>query len=278
MRRVGLIGVLVLTGSMQIAMGFEEFPNLEIAFVTLAPWWAGSLYRSRRELVARLAERRRSLEEAEDAYVRLSVRRERAAIARELHDIVAHHLAVIVVQAGAGRMATHGPPLGQAERLRTIGSAGEQALADMARLVDVLQADRDDTERGFARLPVLMAQAAAGGLDVRLTPLPAGVTLPEDVEAAAVVVIQESLTNAMKHAPGAAVHISVDPRPGSLGVEVIDEGPVRSPGLGPLGAGLGLRGMRERVEALGGTLAAGPHAGGWRVRASLPCAATTSTG
>ncbi len=269
-RRSGLVGALALMASIQVAMGFADFPNVEIALIVLIPWWAGTELRARRALVTRLAARQRQLEAAEDSYVRLSVRRERAVIARELHDIVAHHLAVIVVQAGAGRMAANGTPETRAARFRTIASAGEQALTDMARLIDVLQADGTGEGGGFARLPALLAQAAAGGLDVHMTPLPHQVELGASVESAAVAVIHESLTNAIKHAPGAVVEIRLDLTADALVIEVTDDGPAARSTLSATGAGLGLAGMRERVEALGGTLTAGPQAGGWQLRASLP--------
>jgi signal transduction histidine kinase len=276
--RRGLIGVLALMVSMQVAMGFADFPNVEIAIFALLPWLGGVELRNRRRLVAQLLARRTELEEAEDAFVRLAVRRERAAIALELHDIVAHHLAVIVVQAGAGRVAGTGAASAavDVERFRTIRASGEQALTEMALLVDVLESDR--AEEGFARLPALIAQAAAGGLDVRLTPVPAGVAVAPEVAALAVTVIHESLTNAIKHAPGATVDLDITARADVVEVDVVDTGASGEATLSATGAGLGLAGLRERVSALGGTLDAGPHADGWRVHACLPRVPDPSTG
>lgn len=262
--RRGAVGVLAVMLASQVAMGFADFPNVEVAIFTVLPWVAGVELRRRRELVTQLAARCRELEAAEAAFVRLAVRRERAVIARELHDIVAHHLAVIVVQAGAGRIAGGIA----AERFRAIKTAAEQALTEMALLVDLLESERE--QGGFARLPMLLAQAAAGGLDVHLTSPPVDVPIAAELEALAVAVIHESLTNAIKHAPGAQVQVRVVAREDVLEVGVEDTGAARDRTLATTGAGLGLNGLRERVADLRGTLDAGPHAGGWRVRASLP--------
>ena len=262
--RGGVVAVAGLIAASQIAQGFSEFPNVEILFVTLAPWWVGWEVGRRRRLVAELERRTRELERAQDDFVELSLRRERARIARELHDIVAHHLAVIVVQAGAGRMGGADTP--PAERLEGIRQSGDQALAEMARLVDVIHAD---THRdGAARLSALLGDARAAGLEVELVsaqPLPGG--LEDD----ALSVVQEALTNAMKHAPGARVSVRLTADDEAVDIDVRSVGGGPPTVLAATGAGLGLTGMRERIEALGGTLEAGPGAdGGWRVRARLP--------
>jgi signal transduction histidine kinase len=267
----GLIAVLGLIAASQVAMGFSEFPNAEILFVTLAPWWVGWEIGKRRRLVAELERRTHELEEAQDEFVELSLRRERARIARELHDIVAHHLAIVVVQAGAGRMTGARAETPPGERLTTIRQSGEQALAELARLVDLIQAD---TRRaGADRLSALLGHARAGGLDIEMIGEQA---LPPELEDDALSVLQEALTNAVKHTPGARVTVRLTAD--NNGCVEVD---VRSLGGGPptvlahTGAGLGLTGMRERIEALGGTLEAGPGPdGGWRVRAQLPPAPT----
>jgi signal transduction histidine kinase len=267
----GLAAVCVVLGALQVAMGFSEFPNVELALGTLAPWWIGREVRRRGELVDALAARTRELEAEEDAFVRLSVRRERARIAHELHDIVAHHLAVIVIQAGAGRMAPAGVAGADDERFAAIRVAGRNALADMARLVDVLHADDDDGRP--SRLRELLEEVDASGLDVSLSDLPAGVKLADDVDEAAYRVVREGLTNAIKHAPGAVVHVHFTVRGDELDVEVSDSGAADPSSLAATGSGIGLEGMRRRVEALGGRLDAGPRPeGGWRLHAVLPLA------
>ena len=269
--RSGLAAVVALAVCMQIGMQFTEFPNFEVYFGTLGPWWVGTQVRRRRRLVSELGERTSQLEAEQDAFARLSVRRERARIARELHDIVAHHLAVIVVQAGAGRMAPTTQVDRNAERFTSIQESGGHALEEMARLVDLLDADRDGQGGAFGKLRLLLDEAAAGGIPVRLTALPAGVRLPPETEDAAYRVVQEGLTNAIKHAPGAAILVRVSVPGDEVQVEVRNEAAATSSALAPTGSGLGLPGMRERVESLGGTLDVGPTSGGgWRLTARLP--------
>ena len=268
--RSGLAAVCALLVSMQVAMGFTDFPNVEIAFVTLAPWWVGRQVGLRRVLVSELAERTRDLEAEQDAFTRLSVQRERARIARELHDIVAHHLAVIVVQAGAGRLAGAANGEGQAARFANIRQSGDQALAEMSRLVDIIHADSDATGQRHDRLLALFEQVKAGGLGLEVSPLPVDFRVPAHLEEAVLRVVQEALTNAMKHAPGARVHVWLALAGGSLEIEVRDDGAGAPSVLAATGSGLGLTGMRERIESLGGSLDAGPENGGWRVHARLP--------
>jgi signal transduction histidine kinase len=266
-RRRSLAAVLALAAAQQVHMGFAEFPNFEVYFVTLPPWWIGVEVGRRRRLVRTLQVHAAQLEAEEDAFAQLAVRLERARIARELHDIVAHHLAAVVVQAGAGRMAPDGPPDAAARRAE-IRRSGEQALAEMARLVDVLESDGAGLAEG---LRALVDQATAAGLDAAVALPPAELRLPAPVAEAVRSVVREGLTNVIKHAPGAAVRVEVRPCDGALEVEVRDTGATTSSPLAASGAGLGLAGMRERVEALGGRLEAGAMAGGgWRLRAGLP--------
>ena len=266
--REGLAAVLALVVATQVAEGLSEFPNVEILFVTVAPWLVGWEVGKRRRLVAELERRTRELEAAQDAFVELSLRRERARIARELHDIVAHHLAVIVVQAGAGRMGGGDTP--PAERLDGIRQSGDQALAEMSRLVDVIHADaRRD---GGDRLRALIADARAAGLEVEAAAEP---PLPPQLEEDVLRVVQEALTNAMKHSPGARVSVALAADDECVEVDVRSEGGGPPAALARTGAGLGLTGMRERIEALGGTLDTGPSAeGAWRVHARLPAVPT----
>jgi signal transduction histidine kinase len=255
-------GVLA-TGTLAAALAIAGADVMPVLLTTLAPWTAGRVVRSRRQLTVALAERNRQLEAEQNALAELAVRRERARIARELHDIVAHHVAVMVIQAGAGRLgAPHG-----AARFAGIGDAGREALAELERLVELLSTD-DPPPRD---LETLLGQARAAGVRLDYTPLPDGVRVAPELQDGAYRVVQEGLTNAMKHAAGSniLVRLGVDAR--ALEVEVRDRGPAAASPLAASGAGLGLAGMRERVEALGGVLEAGPaDAGGWRLRARLP--------
>jgi signal transduction histidine kinase len=277
-RRRGLLGVAALAVALQVSMGFADFPNVEILFFTVGPWWVGRQVRLRQQLVSELAERTAELEAEQDVFVRLSVRRERARIAHELHDIVAHHLAVIVVQAGAGRMTRVDRADLTLERFSSIRQSAEQALAEMARLVDVLHADSHGAVEGLRRLLVLLEEASAGGLDVRLAQLPSGIELSPEVEDGVYRVLREGLTNVIKHAPGAVVDVRLELNDEDLEIEVRDTGAVTLSPLAATGSGLGLAGMRSRIEPLGGRLEAGPEpGGGWSLRARLPLAGRALT-
>jgi signal transduction histidine kinase len=199
---------------------------------TVGPWAAGYIVRTRQELIGALGARTRELEAEQDAFARLAVRRERARIAHELHDIVAHHLAVMVIHAGAGRMASPGDGA-DGERLDSIRQAGDQALAEMTRLVAMLQSDAEDGPPERGRLRLLLDQARATGLDVSATPLP-DVRLAPEVEDGAYRLVQEGLTNAMKHAPGSKVALRLSVRADALEIELRDSAfEARHDGLGP---------------------------------------------
>ena len=275
--RRGLAAVAGLMAATQVSMGFSEFPNVEILFTTLAPWWVGWEVGRGRRLVSALDERTRELEAAQEAFVALSVRRERARIARELHDIVAHHIAVIVVQAGAGRLAVAGRGTPASERLASIRQSGDQALVEMSRLVDIIHADSSAGPDGADRLYALVEDARTAGLVVEVTPT-AQIALPAAIEDDALRIVQEGLTNALKHAPGARVRVRIALTDDWLEIEVRDRGGSPPAALAQTGAGLGLDGMRERVESLGGSLDVGACVqGGWRVHARLPAAARPLT-
>lgn len=247
--RNGGIAVAALIVGMQVSVGFSEFPNIEIAFPTVGPFWVGYQVRKRRFLISRLQQRTRQLHEAHDAFSRLSVQRERARIARELHDIVSHHLAVIVVQAGAGRMSAPGTRQGTSERFATIRQSGVHALAEMSQLVDLLHAENAGTEDAGRRWRLLVDEARAGGIDLRITPLPSSMQLPDDVADDAYRIVREGLTNAIKHAPGAHVRVELVLRDDDLEADIYDDGIQDDQRLAQTGSGLGLIGLRERVES-----------------------------
>jgi signal transduction histidine kinase len=269
----GGFAVAAMIVAIQVGMGFSEFPNVEILFPTLVPFWAGYQVRLRSSLVNRLAQRTAELHAEQVAFAELSVQHERARIARELHDIVAHHLAVVVVQAGAGRMATLGPSQRAAERFDAIRQSCGQALAEMSRLLDILEAEtaRDREPPATGRWRLLIDQAHAGGVELTLNALPVHAQLQDLVEEDAYSIVREGLTNAIKHASGANVTVRLALQESELEIEVTDDGPRTRGALRDTGGGLGLIGMRERAEACGGTLQALPTPdGGWRLRATLP--------
>lgn len=235
---------------------------------TAGPWLAGFAVRRRQDMLAALETRTRELEAEQDNLARLSVQSERARIASELHDIVAHHLAVIVVQAGAGRMAP-GELDETAERFARIRESGEQALSEMERLVDLLQPD--DAEEGH-RIELLLDQAQATGLRLSSSQLPADLSLSPEAERLAYRVVQEGLTNAMKHAPGSEVRLRISASAAELEIELRNSGGEGRSELADTGSGLGLKGLRERLETLGGRLEAEADGGGWRLHADIPLA------
>jgi signal transduction histidine kinase len=201
----------------------------------------------------------------EEAFVELSVRRERARIARDLHDIVSHHLAVMVIQAGAGRLAEPWQAPVATERFATIRNAGIEAFAEMERLVMMLQAEKSRAPQ----LAHLLSRARATG--ARVVVAPPNLALSAQTEAIAYRVVQEALTNAMKHAPGAAVDLRLALRDDELVITIHNDNSPEISAIAQTGSGLGLAGMRERLAAAGGSLAAAPDGqGGFRLCAQLP--------
>ena len=225
----------------------------------------------REELIAR-AER---LERDREDRAQRAVADERARLARELHDVVAHHLSGIVVQAGAAERLVERDPAQVQAMLADIRESGKATLTSMRRLVGILRAD-DDThgtapQPGLERLDLVADQARAAGIKVELAVEGEPVPLPHEVDLAAYRVLQEALTNVRKHAPGATAHAAVRYRPRAVEIEVVDDGAQDGATVDEPSGGVGLVGMRERVLLLGGTFGAGPNArGGWTVRARIP--------
>ncbi len=242
----------------------------------LLAWVLGDSMRYRRGYYAGLEDKAARLEAEKHAQAKIAAAAERARIARELHDIVAHHVSVMVVQADGARYALRTEP-GRAEAAVTaISLTGRQALTEMRRLLGVLRSA--DEQPGLTPVPGLGAlrelldQARAAGLEVSYTLTGTPRELPEGAELAAYRVVQESLTNTRKHAGLAATAaVTLRYEQDGLTVEVTDDG-MASPASEP--AGHGLAGMRERIAMYGGTVLAGPlPGGGFGVTARLPCPA-----
>ena len=244
-------------------------------FVVGLPVAAGQATRSRAQLADELADRAVALERAREGEAQAAVQEERARIARELHDVVAHDVSVMVVQAAAAKRIVEREPDRAEEAIVSIEGTGREALAEMRRLLGVLRRGDEDLalapQPSLSRVDALLARTRAAGLDVALersgddTPLPAGVDL------AAYRVVQEALANVVRHAGAehATVRLTYDPR--AVVVEVVDDG--RGAANGGSKAGHGLIGLRERVDLYGGDFEAGPRAeGGFGVRARLPVA------
>ena len=233
----------------------------------------GAWARTRAALVTALTERAERAESERELMARDAVLTERTRIAREMHDVVGHRVSLMVLQSGAIEMAA--ADRDRVEQLsRQVQTAGRQALEELRQMVGVLRAEeRDDDaplgpQPGLADLARLVAQSREAGLSVELRPLPDQPVDPP-VGRAAFRIVREALTNAAKHAPGAAVCVTVERRPGELIVQVINGAGVsraESPG-----GGYGLVGLAERVRTLGGRLDTGPRLdGGFTVEAVLP--------
>ena len=235
-------------------VGFSYDP-LEgvVFFIVPAAWAAGRALREREHVVAQLAERAREIEQEHEAHARLTVRYERARIASELHDIVAHAITVMVVQASAGqRLAAHDPQL-TTEAFEVIAETAHQAEQEMGHLVALLGHDAALVPApDLALVEQLVARASASGLDVTLRLEDDRDGLPAPLVQAACRVVQEGLTNAMRYAAGAAVTVLVRGEPGALVTEVRNAAPVAGPAREASGTGNGLRGLRELVGACAG--------------------------
>ena len=240
----------------------------------LTAWVLGDSMRYRRAYYAALEDRAARLERERDAQAQIAAAAERARIARELHDVVAHNVSVMVVQADGASYALDSSPERARQALAAIASTGRQALAEMRRMLGVLRSD--DGEPGVAPLPgigqlgELLEQTRASGLAVSFTVEGVPAPLPGGLALAAYRIVQESLTNTRKHGgPAASAQVLLRYCEDVLVLEITDDGfGVDAPADG---AGHGLTGMRERVALYNGTLHAGPlPGGGYQVTARLP--------
>jgi signal transduction histidine kinase len=264
---------LVLALAQPVPSGSEAgVLTVLLASLTPAAALAGIAQRARGEALTYHAAR----EAAAGELLEHTARGERARIARELHDVVAHHVSMIAVQAETARVTTTGMPAAGAQRLSAIGDTARSALTEMRRLLGVLREDAEaDTpdlrpQPGLQQLGELIDQARdASGSATRLILSGRPATLDSGVELAAYRIVQEALTNARRHAPGAGIDVELHYGDEALTLRIRDNGPGPPPEL-PAG-GLGLSGMRERAAAVGGQLRTGPAAGGgFLVEATLP--------
>jgi signal transduction histidine kinase len=266
-----VVALAALVGALELGLMHSEDVLVPALLLPGAAWGAGRALRERELVAAQLAERVRELQEEREAHAALSVRYERARIASELHDIVAHAISVMVVQASAGQRLAHDPEA-TAEAFDAIAGAARQAEQDMGRLVALLgDEDAIGPAPDLALVEELVARAAGSGLDVTLRLEGEREGLPVEVAESAYRVVQEGLTNALRYAAGATVAVTVRGEDYALVVSV-ENGPARNhAALEDAGTGNGLRGLRERLGSLGGTLRAGPtDSGGWCVSAHLP--------
>jgi signal transduction histidine kinase len=261
--------VLLATGAQWTALGL-------VTTALAAAVLLGVATRTRLAYLGQLAERARRLEVERDQRAALAVAAERSRIAREMHDIVAHNLAVMVALADGAAMTAATAPRRSAEAMTQVADTGRQALTEMRRLLGLLRADGDGRgpQPGLADLDDLLAQVRAAGVRVEITRTGAPGAYGAGAGLAVYRIVQEALTNTLKHAgPGARAHVRLEYAADGVDLEVSDDGgsAPRPAGAGGEPAGHGLAGMRERAAAYGGDVRAGPRPDrpGWLVRARL---------
>lgn len=251
----------------------EPLDDVLPAWVALAAVWAfGRWMRSRRAELHRLAEESEALAAASAVETREAVAAERARLARELHDLVAHSMGIIVIQAQAAQRVLPSDTRSADQALRAIEHSGRQGMAEMRRLLGVLVGTDEaphEPQPGLRDLDALVTRVREAGLSVEVcvegTPRP----LPPGVDLSTYRIVQEALTNVLRHAGPSTATLRLRYAADEIEVEVVDDGAGTEP-AGPT-AGRGLIGMRERVAVFSGRLATGPRAGGgWRVHAVLP--------
>ncbi len=272
------LGVIIATATVIATVfhaGWPPLPDASAPYViALSMWLVGNAIRSRQLRADAFADRATRLEREREQATREAVAAEHARIARELHDVVAHSVGVMVVQAGAARHILSKSPQQADEALRAVESSGREAMAELRHLLGLLNQDDDQValapQPGLDQLDSLVRRVGEAGLPVTLHVEGRTRPLPPGLDLAAYRVVQEALTNALKYAGLARTDVILDYREDELKIEVLDDGPGRSAAAGT-GAGHGLVGMRERLALYGGTLEAGPRLErGYAVRAWLP--------
>ncbi|AYC41873.1 sensor histidine kinase [Streptomyces griseorubiginosus] len=276
--RVGLLTMTVLTGAAMLAgpLPWYAQENLGIFAWTGIGATAGDAVRSRRAFVQAIRERAEKAERTREEEARRRVAEERLRIARDLHDVVAHHIALVNVQAGVAAHIMDKRPDQAKEALAHVREASRSALNELRATVGLLRQSGDpeaptEPAPGLARLDELVGTFRSAGLHVEVARADHGTTLPAAVDLAAYRVIQEALTNVQKHAgTEAKAEVSVVRVGPNVEITVLDNGNGEDHDPDG-GGGHGLLGMRERVTALRGTLTTGPrYGGGFRVHAILP--------
>jgi signal transduction histidine kinase len=270
---------IALAAGLSVWIGGAQHADVAVPALVwlIAAWVIGQLMRARGERTRLLEELTVQLVAERDERARAAVTQERARIARELHDVVAHNVSIMVVHAGAGARTLDGDQPVVREALSTIETVGRQTVDEMRRLLGILRDERElavSPPPSLKHLDLLVQQARGAGLDVTLTVTgdPAG--LAAGVDLAAYRIVQEALTNALKHAGRARAAVSVRYEFDRLELEIVDDGDASA---AVNSNGQGLVGMSERVTLYGGTLDAGARAeGGYRVAAQLPLHGTSS--
>jgi signal transduction histidine kinase len=247
-----------------------------VTFFWILPWAVGRTSRNQTILARELAEKAERAQHAREEDERRAIATERSRIARELHDVLAHNLSVMVVQASGARQVLEKDPARAVEAAALIERTGREALAELRHLFGPVRRGDGVALSGppsIARLDELARRARAAGLRVELRVTGDSVELPAGIDLAAYRIVQEALTNTLKHSAGASARVTVAYEPNELVLGVEDDGEGTREGyeLGDAGGGHGLAGMRERAAIYGGVVQAGREpGGGFAVRARLP--------
>jgi signal transduction histidine kinase len=270
-----LLELPVIAGLLAFAGSTWWYDAIFVSGLVAAALGLGLYSATRRAYLAELHDRADRLERERDQQGALAAAAERARIAREMHDIVAHHLTVMVTLSEAAIATSAASPDRATDVMRKVSATGRRALADTRRLLGVLRPGQDPGEDlqpvpGLAQLDRLIEQVRSAGLDTTLEIRGAAPDVPAGVQLTAYRLVQEALTNTLKHGgTGARASVRLRFQPGELRVDIDDDGAgATAPATGSIGGGL--IGMRERVHAYGGDVQAGPRpAGGWKVSAQL---------
>jgi signal transduction histidine kinase len=251
--------------------------NTGVPALIVAAWLLGKYVGDRRAYTAELEHKNRLLERAQVELAERAAAEERLRIARELHDVVAHTMSVVVVHAGTGRMVADTDPAAARRALATIETVARSALVEMRRLLGVLRGSGDAQDQrtpapGLSQLDALVADIEVSGVDVEVRVDGARPDVPASIDLCAYRIVQEALTNVIKHAGPCRATVAVRYSDHDVTIEVDDEGPpTQAMSSTQASGGHGLIGMRERVAMLHGDLVARPRpSGGFRVSARLP--------
>ncbi|WP_025619742.1 sensor histidine kinase [Salinispora cortesiana] len=252
---LGAAGALVVAGyALHDRRLGAMLPGVLIAATSLAAWSTGLMQRQQRSAVDHAERRRRLAEQDSSMRAQLAVHEERTRISREMHDIIAHSLASIIAQAEGGRVAARADAVVAGPLFDRIAGTGREALADVKRLLTVVDRDDDDLDaKGLRELPALLTSVAAAGLQTTVTTDGAEQPLGPGTDLAVYRVIQESLTNVIKHAPRQQAHLYMRWRPRLLTVTVTS--PLTGQDSSVLVEGQGLSGIRQRCTLFNGTCA-----------------------
>jgi signal transduction histidine kinase len=272
---IAAVGAIVAAGAIYAAAGGSDFGGIAgLALLCVVASGVGLYVRSKRVGMATLRERAEQLAREQDLLAERAVAEERVRIAQELHDVVGHNVSLIVVQAQALGATTDD------DRVRAatdgIADLGRQTMAEMHRTLKLLRGGRDtgapfEPQPGLADLDELLSRSRAAGVDVQMTVAGTPRRLAQSVDLSAFRIVQEALTNVVKHAGRARTNVVLDYGADALELTIVDDGAGRTRNGSGAPRGHGLVGMRERAALFGGTLSAGPRVGsGFEVRASLP--------